>query len=198
MWYASAAHPVADQLRQNRRAAALRMLQLFENQNARAFADDESVAQLVPRPAGVLRVVIALRKRAHGAESADRQRRNAGFRAAADHHIRIVVLDEPERIADRVRAGGARGRGGRVRAFRAGADGNVARRQIDDGRRNEKRRHAVRAFFEQNFVLALDHFESADAAADVDAGALGVLGIHLEARDAFASANSRPPRWRTG
>ena len=30
-------------------------------------------------------------------------------------------------------------------------------------------------FFEQSFVLALDHLESADAAADVDTGPLGVL-----------------------
>ena len=32
-------------------------------------------------------------------------------------------------------------------------------------------------FFEQNLVFALDHFESADAAADIDAGALGLFVV---------------------
>ncbi len=65
--------------------------------------------------------------------------------------------------------------------FRAGADGNVARGQVDDGSRNEKRRDAAGAFFEQIPVLALDDFESADAAADDHADAFGVLRIDLEA-----------------
>ncbi len=52
------------------------------------------------------------------------------------------------------------------------------------------------AFFEQDLVLPLDHFESADAAADVDAGALGFFGIDLEA--GRLRARNPPPRWRTG
>ncbi len=57
-------------------------------------------------------------------------------------------------------------------------------------------------FFEQDLVLALDHFESADAAADVDAGALFFSGRHLEsgfiAREAWIPAQTPSPRWRTG
>ena len=45
--------------------------------------------------------------------------------------------------------------------------------------------------FEQRLVLALDHFESADAAADVDADALGVFGVHLQARTAPARIRRR-------
>ena len=193
-----AAHAVADHLRQNRRAAPLGVFQFFENQDARAFADDEAVAIVIPR-AGRRAAGSSLRcdSARMARESADAQRRDAGFRAAADHHVGIAVLDHAEGIADRVRAGGAGRRGGRIRTLRAGADGNVARRQIDDGRRNEKRRDAAGAFFEQDLVLALDHFESADAAADVDAGALGVSsGIDLEARR--LAARNPPPRWRTG
>ena len=117
MWIRVGAHSISDQFGQNRRAAPAGVFQFFENQNSRAFADDESVAHLVPRTAGVLGIVIALRQRAHGAKSADRQRCDAGFGPSADHHIRIVVLDNPHRIADRVRTGGARGRGGRVGPF---------------------------------------------------------------------------------
>src|SRR5690242_6572313 len=48
--------------------------------------------------------------------------------------------------------------------------------EIDDGGRNEKRRDAAGTFFEQRLVLALDDFKSTDAAADVDADALGDIG----------------------
>ena len=43
------AHAITDDLRQDRSAAPLRELQLLQNQNARAFADDESVAVACPR-----------------------------------------------------------------------------------------------------------------------------------------------------
>ena len=46
-----AAHPVAHDFGQNRRAAAFREFQLFQNQNARAFADDEAIAVAIERPA---------------------------------------------------------------------------------------------------------------------------------------------------
>ena len=49
---------------------------------------------------------------------------------------------------------------------------------------------------QQRLVLALDHLEPADAAADVDADLLGVLRRHLEARS--LSWRIPPPRWRTG
>ena len=54
------AHAVADNLGQNRRAAPLCEFQFLDNQNARAFADDKSVAVLVPGTAGPLRLVVAL------------------------------------------------------------------------------------------------------------------------------------------
>ena len=50
-----------------------------------------------------------------------------------------------------------------------------ARLMIVAGMKNGEMRPGP--FFEQILVLALDHFESADAAADVDAGALGFLWI---------------------
>ena len=197
MWNASRAHAVADDLGQNRRAAA----------SARVPVLPEPECPRLRRPR-----IRRGRDPTAGRRAPDRHcaakapawranppipmRRDAGFRAAADHHVRVAVLDHPEGIADRMRAGGA-GRGrGRIRPLRAGADRNVARSQVDDGRRNEKRRDAPRPFFEQDLVLALDHFESADAAADVNAGALGLFRIHLEARS--LAARIPPPRWRTG
>ena len=95
-----ARHSVADDLGENRRAAALGEFQLFENQDAGAFADDEAVAVLVPGAGGLRGLVVALREGAHGGKSADAHGRDAGFGAAADHDVGIAVLDEAERIAD--------------------------------------------------------------------------------------------------
>ena len=70
------AHAIANHLGQNLRAAFLRKLKLFENQNARAFANHKAIAILVEGPARPRRLVVARRERAHGSESAHRQRRD--------------------------------------------------------------------------------------------------------------------------
>ena len=49
-----AAHAVANDLGQNRGAAAFRELQIFQDQDAGAFANDEAVAVFIPRTAGLL------------------------------------------------------------------------------------------------------------------------------------------------
>ena len=120
------AHAVADNFRQDVCAALLGSLQIFQHHNACAFSDHKAVAFAVPGTAGALRRIIALRERAHGSESADAHRGDAGFGAAANHHIGIAALDEPERIADGVRAGSAGGGGRGVGPLGAGADGDVA------------------------------------------------------------------------
>ena len=53
------AHAVADHFGQNLRSARLRKLQLLQNQDARALADDKSVAILVEGAAGVGGIVVA-------------------------------------------------------------------------------------------------------------------------------------------
>ena len=94
MWCASRAHAVAHDLGQNRRAPPLRALQLFQNQNAGAFAHHESVPLLVPGPRRPLRFVVARRKSAHRRKTADAHRRDAGLASAADHHIGVAVLNQ--------------------------------------------------------------------------------------------------------
>ena len=49
------------------------------------------------------------------------------------------------------------------------ADADVSGGQVDDGRRNEKRRDLARPAVQQADVLALDDVEPADAGPDVDA-----------------------------
>src|SRR5256885_2288843 len=116
-----------------------------------------------------------MRQRAHGGEPADAHGRDGGLGSSADHYISITPLNEPKGIADGVRAAGASRRGGGIRPFGSSPDGDAAGCQVDNGRGNEKWGDASGAFFEQVFVFPLDHLESADAAADIDARALGFI-----------------------
>ena len=143
---------------------------------------DKSVAILVERAAGMRGIVVARGKRAHGSESADAHRRDRSFRSAGNHDIRIAALDDPIGVADGVSAGGAGRRGGLVRALGAVADADLTRGQVDDGRGNKKGRNFARAARQHGAVFALDNVESADARADVNADALGILRRDLQAR----------------
>ena len=164
-------HAVADDFGEDGRAAAAGMFEFFENHDAGAFAHDEAVAVLVPGTAGAIGVVIAGGKRAHGGESADAHGSDGGFGASGNHHIGIAALDDAEGIADGMGAGGA-GRGRRfIRALGAEAHGNVSGGEVDDGGGNEERRDLARAALEERGMFALDHVESADARADMDADA---------------------------
>src|SRR5579883_107270 len=160
------AHPITGHFGQNRCAAAARLLQLFEHQNSRAFAHDETVPLSIPGAGGPFGLVVTLRQRSHGREAADSHRRDTRLRAAADHRVGVAALNEPERIADRVGTGSAGGGGGRIRALCASANRNVTGSEIDNGRRDEKRRNASWTFLEQVAMFALDDLKTSNAAAD--------------------------------
>ena len=116
------------------------------------------------------------------AKPAIAERRDAGLGAAAHHRIGVAVLDQPERVADRVRPGRAgRGHGG-ARALGAEPERHLAGRQVDDGREDEERRDAVRPALEQDPMLPLDDLEAADAAADDHADPRGVVRADLRGR----------------
>ncbi len=177
-----AGHAIAGDFGKNRSAALSGVFEFFEHQNACAFAHHKAVAIFVPGTAGFFGIVIARGKRAHGGESANSHRRNGCLGAAGDHHIRVVVLNDAERISYRVGAGGAGGRRRLVRSLGAEPHGNMAGRKIDDGGRNKKRRNLARSAFEQCGVFAFDNVEPADAGPDVHAHALVVFWRDLQAR----------------
>src|SRR5207302_6598990 len=91
------------------------MLQILEDQDACAFAEDETITVLVPGTARGSGVIVAGGKRAHGGESAYAHRRNGGFGASSNHHVSITALDDLVGVADGVRASGAGGACGLVR-----------------------------------------------------------------------------------
>ena len=91
------------------RAALLGVLELLEDEHAGALAHDEAVAIDVERPRlAFSRLLVARRQRAHRVEAADAERRDRRLGAAGDHRVGVAALDEPHRLADRVRARRAR------------------------------------------------------------------------------------------
>ena len=91
------------------------------------------------------------------------------------------AASDPSR-AGRSRARGAGRASGGVRALGSGADRDPARGQVHDRGGDEEGADLARPRLEQRLVLALDGREPPDAAADVDAHLLGVLGPDLEGR----------------
>ncbi len=163
-------------------AALAGVFQLFQDQDAGAFADDESVAGLIPGTAGFFGIIVASGERPHGGESAHAHGSDRGLGATRDHHIGIVVLDDPEGIANGMRAGGAGGRRRLVRSLGSVTHGNMPGRQIDNGGGNKEGRNLARAAFHERDVLAFDDVEPADARTDVNADALVILRRDLESR----------------
>src|SRR5579863_6028306 len=83
------------------------MLEFFENHDAGAFADHKTVAPLIPRTTRLFGLIVTRGESTHGCEPADAHGRDRRFRAASDHHVGVVVLNDAEGISNGVRAGGA-------------------------------------------------------------------------------------------
>src|SRR5258706_7158174 len=174
------AHAISNNLSQDRCAALLSDRQLLKNENSGSFADYKSVALRIPGTRRLLRFIVALGKCPHCGKTTHAHGRDAGFGSATNHHVGVSALNDLERIADGVRAGGASGGSGRVRALCPGAYGNITGSEIDNCCWNKKRGDAAGTFLQQIAVLALDHLESADTASDIDAHPLFVLGCDLQ------------------
>ena len=83
----------------------------FQHQDAGPFAENEAVAILVERPAGVLGIVVeAGRQRLQVAEPRERDRRDQRLRPAGHHHVAHPRADAAQGAADGVGGRGA-GRG---------------------------------------------------------------------------------------
>src|SRR6202035_2644305 len=80
-----AAHAEADELTIDTRAAALRVLELLENDRAAAVGEHEPIAVEVPRAARLLRRVVAGRQGLRLAESAEPAGGRRHLPAAGQH-----------------------------------------------------------------------------------------------------------------
>lgn len=91
--------PVADDLRENRRAALFRMLKLLEHHKPRALAHDKAVALLIERDAQPV-AVGRVGKRLHIVKARDRDIVDRRFCASGNRQVEIAVFDLPKRLAD--------------------------------------------------------------------------------------------------
>src|SRR5437868_12250525 len=107
---------VADQLAVNLRIPFSRVLQFFDQDNARSFPDDESVAVAIPWSRGALRIVIARTQRLHRAEAGKTDRDNGRLRAAGHENIRVAKLNHAPGLTDGIVRGRAGGNDAHVRS----------------------------------------------------------------------------------
>ncbi len=161
-------------------ATGLGAFVFLQHHGAGAVGQHETVAVLVPGPAGALGIVVAGGERPGGGETAHAQGRGALLGAAGDHHVGGAELDLLGGEADVVGAGGAGGDGGEVGALEAVQNRQVTGDHVDDGARHEERRQLARAGGQQLLVVLLDVGETTDARADGGADALAVFLVQLQ------------------
>ena len=111
-------------------AAALGVLQLFEDQHARAFAEDEAVAVQIERPRRLLRIVVVRRQGGEQVEAGDAERMDHAVRAAGEHEVGLAVADHLGRLADGLAAGGTGRQAVVIRPFQIEILRQMARRRV--------------------------------------------------------------------
>src|SRR5687767_4309272 len=121
---------VADHFSVDLRAAFERLLALFEDQNSGTFADNETVAVFIERPARLFGFLVSCGERLHGRESTHTERCNRGFSPAGDDRILHASTNEMKGLADGMCTGRACRRRRPIDAFSAKANSDVSRRQV--------------------------------------------------------------------
>jgi hypothetical protein len=140
------------------------MQSAFQHQHAGALTEHQAVAASVERPAGLGRIVPAVRQRAGVAERGRERRKQRGLAAAGQHQVGLACAQDPHRLTDRLGTG---------RAGRPDRGGVAADAELDrDPGRGHVRQHTgqhVRADPQPSLAGVLDDllFEQCQAA---DAG----------------------------
>ena len=93
---------VTGQLAINFRAAGLRVLELFDDENAGAFAHDETVPVAIERARRALRLVVARAQRLHRGKTGKADRDDRRFGAAREEDVGVAEFNHAPRFADRV------------------------------------------------------------------------------------------------
>ncbi len=175
------AHAIPHDLGQNLGSAPPGKFQIFEDQDASAFTDYESVARDIPRTTGFFGSIVPRGKRSHCGESAHAHGSDGGFRAARDHHVRVATRDDLVSVAYRMRARGTSGAGSFVRSLSVIADADVSGGQIHNGGWNEKRGDFTRPAVQQIAVLALYDIEPTNSGSNMHAYPGGHVRCDFEA-----------------
>src|ERR1700736_332940 len=172
---------VAGELTINFRAALLRMFKFFDNGDARAFADDETVTVAIKRARRALGFVIALAERFHRGKAGETQFDDRRFGTAGDKNIGVAELNHAPRFADGIVGSRTSGDDAHVGTAQTELHRDNAAGHVADQHRNGKSGHALRPFVHQDAELVFERFQSADAAADDHAEAIAVHLLQVEA-----------------
>src|SRR5438477_1371968 len=173
--------PVAGELTINFRAALLRMFELFDNRNARAFADYETVTVAIERAGRALGFIVALAERFHRGKSGETKFEDRSFGIAGDKNIGVAELNHAPRFADGVIGRRTGGDDAHVRAAQSEFHRDNAAGHVADEHRNGEGGDALRSFVHQHAKLVLERFQSADAAADNHAEAVPIHFLEIDA-----------------
>src|SRR5215813_14778293 len=88
------AHAVANDLSVNGGTTALRLLEFFQHEHTRTFAQYKAVAPFIKGTTGLLGSVVACRQGPHGTKSSQGQWRDRRFAPTTQHHVCITTLDD--------------------------------------------------------------------------------------------------------
>src|SRR6266436_3148378 len=163
------------------RAALLRVFELFDNGNARAFADDETVAVPIERARRALRFVVALAERFHRGKTGETKFDDRSFGTAGDKNIGVAKFNHPPRFADGVIGSRASGDDAHVGAAQTELHRDNAAGHVADEHWNGEGGDALRPLVHQRAELVFQRFQPADAAADNHAEAVPIHLLQVEA-----------------
>ena len=156
------------------------MLERLQHHDRSAVRQHESVAVLVERTARRLGRVVSAGERLHVRERRHGESGDGRLGSAGDHHVRQAVPNEVERLADRMRRGGAGGDGGEVGALEAVADGDQPGGDVRNEHRDEERGDPIRPLGDVGPAVVLVGLHPADAAPDHHTGAVGRGRVTIE------------------
>ena len=164
----------------NLRPPGLGVVQLLQQEDARALSHDKAAALRVKGnggPAGVHRLGQGL----HGGKAPHGQRRQGRLAAAAEARVGIAVPDGAEGVPHGVGAPGAGGNRAGAHSPEARVNGHPPGGHVADACGNEEGRHPVPPPGQPPVVLLLRDADAANAAGNHDAAAFRVGLFHPEA-----------------
>ena len=160
---------VSDDFRKDLRSPLLRVLLLFEDQNAGPLSHHKAASVRIKRNACPVRIV-ASAECLHGRKSADSKRCDRRLGTSADHHLLIAVPDSVKRIADGIVSTRTCGDRAGAHSPQAIIDGNSGCRHVGDCHRNKERADLLKALFHSADMLLFNDRESSDSAGNDHAG----------------------------
>lgn len=161
-------------------AAFLSVFQFFQEDDAGAFAHDETIAVFIEGARCMSRVIVARAQSFHSGKASYGTGRYSGFGTTGNSGVEFAALDHAVSSADGVRACGTSRDNAGTMALEAEEDGYLARCHVGNHLRYDEGVDAGRTFREQAFVQVVERFHTANARTDDGADAVAVFFIQID------------------